>query len=122
MTKLTTATTAKRIERWQERFLASLRETPNVKAACAAAGVSRQTVYRTRDADLAFREEWQSALDASVDELEARAFQLALEGDSRLVEFMLKSHRPNVYKDTTRHEVGLLGGIVILPPTRAGSE
>ncbi len=121
MTKLPPGT-SKRIERWQQRFLESLREVPNVTTACAAAGVSRQAVYRTRDADSAFRDDWQAALDASVDELEARAFQLALEGDSRLVEFMLKSHRPNVYKETQRHEVGLLGGIVLLPAKTEGAE
>ncbi len=121
MKKLTNGT-AKRIARWQQRFLDSLRETPNVKAACKAAGVSRQSVYRTRDGDSAFREAWQSALDASVDELEAHAFQLALEGDSRLVEFMLKSHRPAIYRETQRHEVGLLGGIVLLPAKKEGAE
>ncbi len=122
MKKLPANGTAKRIARWQRRFLESLRATPNVKAACAAAGVSRQTAYRTRDGDSEFREAWQSALDASVDELEARAFQFALEGDSRLVEFMLKSHRPAVYRETQRHEVGLLGGIVLLPAKKEGAE
>ncbi len=122
MKKLTPTGTVKRIQRWQQRFLASLREVPNVTSACAAAGVSRQTAYRTRDSDSEFREAWQSALDASVDELEARAFQLALEGDSRLVEFMLKSHRPAIYRETQRHEVGLLGGIVLLPAKKEGAE
>lgn len=122
MKKLTSPGTAKRIARWKKRFLESLRLTPCVKAACAAAGVSRATAYVARESDSDFAEAWQSALDASVDELEARAFQLALEGDSRLVEFMLKSHRPNVYKDTTRHEVGLLGGIVLMPAKTEGAE
>lgn len=121
MKKLTDGA-VKRIARWQVRFLDSLRKTPNVKAACAAAAVSRQTAYRTRESDSAFRDAWQSALGASVDELEARAFQLALEGDSRLVEFMLKSHRPTVYRETQRHEVGLLGGIVLLPAKKEGAE
>lgn len=114
--------TANRVARWQKRFLESLRAIPNVKAACAAAGVSRQTAYRTRDSDSAFRDEWQSALDASVDELEAAAFKMALEGDSRLVEFMLKSHRPAIYRETQRHELGLLGGIVLLPAKNDGAE
>lgn len=122
MKKLASNGTAKRIARWQKRFLESLRQTPCVKAACAAAGVSRQTAYRTRDSDAAFLAAWQSALDASVDELEARAFQLALEGDSRLVEFMLKSHRPGIYRETQRHEVGLLGGIVLMPAKNEGAE
>ena len=122
MSTLVKAAKTPRILLWQKRFLESLRQTPNVKAACSAAGVSRQTAYRTRGTDSVFRDAWQSALDASVDELEARAFQLALEGDARLVEFMLKSHRPAIYRDTQRHEVGLLGGIVLMPAKEAGAE
>src|SRR5438132_96271 len=89
-----------RVKRWRRRFLSSLRRVPNIKAACKAANVSRQTAYRNRHDDTEFSAAWQDALDASVDELEARAFQLALGGDSRLVEFMLKSHRPSVYRET----------------------
>ncbi len=119
---ITDTSTPTRITIWKKRFLTSLRKVPCVKSACASANVSRQTAYRTRDGDSAFREAWQDALDASVDELEARAFKLALEGDSRLVEFMLKSHRPDRYKEVQKHEVGLLGGIVFLPAKQEGAE
>lgn len=114
-----------RVERtllWQQRFLKSLRSCPNVTAACKAGRVGRQTVYSARKSDPAFAAAWQDALDASVDELEARAFQLALEGDSRLVEFMLRCHRPNPYRETTRAEVAVVGGIVFLPAKEAGNE
>ena len=111
-----------RVKRWQQRFLRSLRMTPNVTTACAAAGVSRQSAYRTRADDPAFAEKWQSALDKSIDELEARAFKLALEGDPNLIQFMLRSHRPATYRETSRHEIGLLGGIVFLPAKKEGAE
>lgn len=112
---ITDTLTRGRVARWQTRFLTSLRKVPCVKSACASANVSRQTAYRTRATDATFAEAWRDALDASVDELEARAFKLALEGDSRLVEFMLKSHRPAVYRETTRTEIGIAAKIVLLP-------
>jgi hypothetical protein len=121
-TKTVATLTDARVKRWRQRFLRTLRKCPNVKAACSAANVSRQTAYRNRHDDAEFAAAWQDALDASVDELEARAFQLALGGDSRLVEFMLKSHRPSICRETQRHEVGLLGGIVLLPAKKDGAE
>src|SRR6266478_6434314 len=70
---------------WQARFLAALRRVPSVKAACKASGISRDTAYAHRLKDEAFAEAWLSALGASVDELESRAFELAMAGDSTLV-------------------------------------
>ena len=107
--------TPARVAKWKNLFLKTLRELPCVKSACASANVSRQTAYRTRESDAAFAEAWRDALDQSVDELEARAFKLALEGDSKLIEFMLKSHRPAVYRETTRTEIGIAAKIVLLP-------
>jgi hypothetical protein len=114
------ATRAKRIAVWQDRFLRSLRATPNVKVACKAARVSRQTAYRTRADDPAFSAEWQSALDVAVDELEAVAFKRAMDGDSSLITFLLRCHKPEVYRETQRHEV--MGGIIFLPLKEAGAE
>jgi hypothetical protein len=105
-----------RVKRWRQRFLRSLRKVPNVKAACAAASVSRQTAYRNRHDDAEFSAAWQDALDASVDELEAVAFKIALEGDPQLLQFMLRCHRSDVYKETSRHEIDArLCGIVLVP-------
>lgn len=115
-----------RMRRWQDRFLKAIREVPNVRAACAAAGIKRDAAYRSRKSDPAFAEAWQVALDASVDELEGRAFQIALEGAAdnhatvSLITFLLRAHKPQTYVDTQRHE--LLGGIVLIPAKREGNE
>jgi hypothetical protein len=108
--------------RWQASFLRALRQVPSVKHACSAAGIDRATAYRHRKEDDAFAAKWEDAIQASVDELEHKAFQLALAGDSNLITFMLRCHKPEVYRDTQRHEVGLLGGIVLLPPKEKGAE
>ena len=97
--------TRRRIAAWQARFLESLRETPNVSVACKSAGRSRMQAYRARGEDPQFAADWKATLDASVDELEARAFQIALEGrDSNLLQFLLRAHRPETYQREPRRE------------------
>jgi acyl-CoA thioesterase len=88
-----------RIWQWQSRFLQALRKTPSVSVACKAAGISRDTAYTHRLKDEAFASAWLSALGASVDELETKAFELAMAGDSTLITFMLRCHKP---ENTTR--------------------
>jgi hypothetical protein len=116
-TKTLATLTKLRVRRWQQRFLRSLRTTPNVTIACRAANVSRQSAYRSRGDDPAFAEKWQSALDKSIDALETRAFKLALEGDPHLLQFMLRAHRKEVYGETSRVELDArFCGIVVVPP------
>ena len=65
--------------------------------------MSRQQAYRVRSECPQFKADWKAALDASVDELEARAFQIALEGrDSNLLQYMLRAHRPETYREPRR--------------------
>jgi hypothetical protein len=127
VTKMTDAR-ARATRRWQTRFLKALCQSPSVKAACSAAGISRMTAYRYRDADAEFAENWQYALQQSVDDLEAVAFKLASEGDSNLIQFLLRAHRPEIYKDTQRRELTgadgrpLTGKIIFLPAKELGDE
>jgi len=112
--------TRARLAQWQRRFLAALRLAPNVQSACKAARVSRQTAYRHKAEDTEFRDAWQEAIDASLDELEATAFRKAKEGDAQLITWLLRCHRPQVYRE--RSEVAVAGGIVFLPQKSTGDE
>src|SRR5438874_2361619 len=88
------AAVAKRVARWQKKFIAALSKTPSVKHACQMAGIVRTTAYEWRRKDAEFAERWQQAIEASVDQVEARAFKLALEGEdnvaANLMMFILK--------------------------------
>jgi hypothetical protein len=102
--------------RWHAAFLKALRRNPNVAMACRAAGVNRTTAYRHRDDNEAFAVGWRAALDESVDLVEATAFKLASEGEPRLIEFILKAHRPSVYRDVQRMEIDARAcGVLLLP-------
>ena len=103
-------------------FLEKLRELPSVKSACAAAKISRQTAYRCRTEDPEFAEKWAAALDEAVDSLEETAYRLALKGDTNLITWLLKCHRPSVYSRPERHEHALAAKILILPAKAEGDE
>jgi hypothetical protein len=115
---------AAKTARWQKKFLKALAERPSVTLACTAAHVSRDCAYDNRKRSPEFAARWQAALDQSVDDLETRAFDLAMHGDAdsnataRLIEFLLKAHRREIYGD--KSEVAFAGGIVILPAKREG--
>jgi hypothetical protein len=86
------------------------------------------TAYRYRDIDADFARDWQLAIRHSVDDLEAVAFKLAAEGDVSLIQFLLRCHRPEIYRDTQRRELTgadgrpLTGKIIFLPPKDSGDE
>lgn len=84
---------------WTGPFLAALAASPNVSGACAAAGISRPTAYDLRRSNAEFADAWQAAIDMGVDDLEGVAFQRAREGSDTLLIFLLKCHRPAVYRD-----------------------
>jgi hypothetical protein len=52
---------------WRQSFLAALRRDPQVKLACKAAGISRNTVYTHFRKDGRFRRQWEHALDQGRD-------------------------------------------------------
>lgn len=84
---------------WAPAFLEALRNSGNVRASCRAAGISRQSAYDFRGNDAPFATAWQEALDEAIDVLEAAARQRALHSSDTLLIFLLKAHRPEVYRE-----------------------
>ncbi len=116
----------------ERAFLAAFAETGVVSYACAAAGCSRQSVYRWRKADPQFEEQFQEAKTVGVELLEFEARRRAKDGVRRvkfyngkplrwknpetgeeevyveheysdvLLMFLLKAAKPEVYRDDYR--------------------
>jgi hypothetical protein len=84
---------------WVPAFLANLRSTCNVRAACEAASINRPGVYKYRDAHPDFAAQWEEAIEDAVQLLEFSARKRALEGDTTLTIFLLKAHRREIYQD-----------------------
>ena len=126
-------TAKKRPPAWQKAFLAALQESGNVRLACAAAQVSRGTVYQRRSDDVVFTTAWDTALDAAADLLEAEARRRAHDGwdepvfgslgsgqgsgeigtmrkySDTLLIFLLKGARPEKYRE--RSDIKVSGEI-----------
>ena len=116
-----------------ERFIERFRDSGNVRAACDAAGVSRTTAYRWRDRFATFRAEWDEAKEDACDILEKTAWDRSISGGSdRLLMFLLKAHRREVFGDRIEHQgeivktvVQVIGGVdfaQVLPPMPEASD
>ncbi len=96
-------------------FLHHLGRTGSVTLAAARAGLPRRALYKRRAADEAFAGHWDEALQLGIDRLQDDAMRRALHGtaravfrngrqvgsvqqfDNRLLQFLLKAHRPETY-------------------------
>lgn len=95
---------AARTDRARETFLATLRDTCNVSESARSAGIGRRTAYEWRDADPAFAVEWDDAEQEAIDKLEQVARDRAIDTSDRMLEILLKAHRPEKYVDRYRTE------------------
>lgn len=94
-----------RTDRAREAFLKTLRETCNVSASCRAAMIGRTAAYDWRRDDADFAAAWEEAEEEAVDKLEEVARERAIDGSDRMMEILLKAHRPEKYVERLRSEL-----------------
>lgn len=88
---------------WFPLFLAALRATGNVRASCEKAKITRETAYDNRKSNPSFAARWDAAIEDACDSLEAVAWLRAKRSSDTLLIFLLKAHRPEKYRETTRN-------------------
>ena len=96
----------------QIRFLNAYALGGSVSHACRVAKLGRKSPYRWAEGSEAFSNAMKEAKEAGVQRLEDWALQRATDADNpsdRLVEFLLKAHRPAVYRE--RVDLALHGQI-----------
>jgi hypothetical protein len=92
---------------WRPAFLKGFAKAGTVTGGCEAAKVARTTAYRERQRSEKFALAW-ADLEAGVTlHLESRAVELAIAGDVRMIEFLLKARKPDVYRE--HHQIELAG-------------
>jgi hypothetical protein len=84
---------------WEDRFIQVFAATGNVRLSATAAGVSRDAPYKRAQSDRNFAAEWLRAREDAVDILEAEARRRALNSSDALLIFLLKSLRPETFRD-----------------------
>jgi hypothetical protein len=84
---------------WHKVFIEALRSTGNVLYSCRSAGVARSTAYLHHQQDLEFARAWAEAIEDAIDILALEARNRALKGSDQLLMFLLRAHRPEVYRE-----------------------
>lgn len=69
-----------RVYPWQAPFLAALRQYPVLQHAADAVGVDRSTAWRAMQADKAFKDAVDEAMEAGIDRAETAAFKRGVHG------------------------------------------
>jgi hypothetical protein len=92
-----------RYDDWRWVFIEVLSRTCCITSACRAAGVSRNTAYDHRDRFPKFAAYWRAAIEVSTESLELMARARAMTRDDpqshTLLMFLLKAHKPEMYRD-----------------------
>jgi len=117
------ANRSKCTDRARGKFLTKLAETCNVSESARVAGIARRTVYEWREVDPAFAAAWAIAEEEAADKLEREAWRRGVEGtdkpvvyqgeitdtykeySDRMLEILLKAHRPEKFAERTRVDV-----------------
>lgn len=97
--KLETSKARRTAGEWRPVFLKTLEVTGNISEACKAAKVMRQIAYDHRDRDPEFAAQWKEAHEAAIDALELTARARAMGVSDTLLIFLLKAHRPAMYRE-----------------------
>lgn len=82
---------------WHEPFLAALAKCGNVSYACKCAMVERRLSYEHRERFPEFAAKWDEKCEEAIEGLEFAAHQRALTESDRLMELLLKAHKPEKY-------------------------
>lgn len=118
----------KRTAKKDGEFFDALRDGKSVTASAADVGYARRSVYEWREADEEFRKAMDEAVEEGTDRMEDEAHRRAVHGTEKpvyqggkhvgsvrefsdtLMIFMLKSRRPEKYKDRVANEHSGPGG------------
>lgn len=81
-------------------FLEALATGRAPGCAAEAVGIARSTAYAWKTEDAGFAASWVEAVERSLDRLQTKVYDLALEGDMRAIEWELKWRRKDIYQNT----------------------
>jgi hypothetical protein len=94
----------------QRAFLAAYAKTGNVTAAAKASGQRRKIHYEWME-EPEYPALFEAAREEAIDALEDAARKRALHGSDLLLIFLLKAHRPGLYRE--RHQVEHSGTVTV---------
>lgn len=98
---------------WEKKFLELYRKSGNVSLSASGCGINRSTVYERRKAHPDFAQRMDEVREEAIEVLEDAAWKRAKKSSDTLLIFLLKSLKPDMYRETQRHELtGANGGAI----------
>ena len=94
------------LEDQKARFLAELSEVGSYAAAARKVGVRRETAWKWRSADEAFKTACEEARTEAYEYLEDSMYQRAIKHDTIAGIFLMKGENPEKYRDNAKITVG----------------
>lgn len=96
---------------WRREFLEIIADCGNVSEACRRLNLCWTEIYKVKLEDAAFRDQWEQAVEASLDKLEAEASRRAYACSDKLASWILSRRRPDKWGDKSKDK----GGVTINP-------
>lgn len=90
---------------WEDKFIQLYTKTGNVSLSAKGCGIHRNTVYARREASPDFAKAMDGAREEAIEALEYEAWKRAKSKSDVLLIFLLKSLKPDMYRETTRQEI-----------------
>lgn len=91
--------------KWESKFLEAYRDNGNVTESSRRCGISRNAVYNRRYKYSEFASRMDEAKEEAIESLEQVAWQRAKDTSDTLLIFLLKSLKPDQYRDQHRHQI-----------------
>lgn len=88
--------------KWRKEFLAVIAECGNVTEACRRLSLTWTEVYKTKLEDPEFKAQWEAAVEASLDKLEAEVGRRAHVCSDKLAAWILSRRRPEKWGDHSK--------------------
>ena len=79
----------------KQKFLSAYQLGATIAESARFAGVTPRTPYNWRSGDPQFAQAWRDARQKFVEDLEAEAFKRAIQGNDRMLMFLLKYYKPD---------------------------
>jgi len=93
----------------QDRFILAFQMTASISSACAKSGIDRSLFYDWKKNDLEFLTRFEDLDMALTDKLESKAVDLAMDGETPVLMFLLRARLPGKYRE--KQEISIEGAV-----------